>query len=184
MTRKNSVRMGCPAIHARQSCASWSSCSCVGGKKEEVLDDRQFDDMTRVLGRQSGRRGMLKAAAGGVLGLVGLSALTDGVMARKCKNDKDCPSSKVCHNKNCVECKSDRNCSGGSMWKKNKCVRKCQNNTDCNRNEFCGIKNASNARAIAISTRARSARTAVGASRANGAGRIRTGVLIRGFGRR
>ena len=101
------------------------------------MDDRQFDDMTRVLGRQSGRRGMLKAAAGGVLGLVGLSALTDGALARKCKNDKDCPSSKVCHNKKCVECKSDRNCSGGSICKKNKCVRKCQNNTDCNRNEFC-----------------------------------------------
>jgi hypothetical protein len=101
------------------------------------LDDRQFDDMTRVVGLQSNRRSMLKAAAGGVLGLVGLSALTDGALAEKCKKDKDCSSNKVCANKKCVECKSDRNCSDNSICKKNRCVRKCKNNSDCNNTEFC-----------------------------------------------
>jgi hypothetical protein len=101
------------------------------------MDDRQFDDMTRTVGMQTDRRGLLKAAAGGVLGLVGLSALSDRVLAKKCKKDKDCSSSQLCHNKKCVECKNDRNCSGGSICKKNKCVKTCKSNNDCDRNEFC-----------------------------------------------
>jgi hypothetical protein len=101
------------------------------------VDDRQFDNMTRVVGLQSNRRSMLKAAAGGVLGLVGLSALADGALAAKCKKDKDCSSNQVCANKKCVECKSDRNCSDKSICKKNRCVRKCRNNSDCNNTEFC-----------------------------------------------
>jgi hypothetical protein len=79
---------------------------------------------------------MLKAAAGGVLGLAGLAALSDGVLA-KCKNDNDCSGNKVCDNKKCVECKSDRNCSPGSICKKQRCVRTCNSNNDCGRNEFC-----------------------------------------------
>jgi hypothetical protein len=35
------------------------------------MDDRQFDDMTRTVGMQTDRRGLLNAAAGGVLGLGG-----------------------------------------------------------------------------------------------------------------
>jgi hypothetical protein len=114
-----------------------------GANTEESMDDRQFDDMTRVVGMQADRRGLVKAAAGGVLGLVGLSALADRVLAEdvvaeaKCKKDKDCSGNKVCDNKKCVECKSDRNCSGGSVCKQNKCVRKCNNNNDCKKNEFC-----------------------------------------------
>jgi hypothetical protein len=75
------------------------------------MDDRQFDDMTRTVGMQTDRRGLLKAAAGGVLGLVQLSELADRVLAKKCKKDKDCSSSQLCHNKKCVECKSDRDCN-------------------------------------------------------------------------
>jgi hypothetical protein len=105
--------------------------------KEEIMDDTQFDNLTRTVGRQSDRRGMLKAAAGGVLALVGLSALTDGASARKCKKDKDCPPRKLCKNTKCVECKSDRNCSNKSVCLKNRCVRKCKSNTDCGKNEFC-----------------------------------------------
>src|SRR4051812_20717285 len=89
-----------------------------------VVEDARFDDMTRVLGQQSGRRSMFKAAAGGVLGLVGLSALSDGVLA-KCKNNSDCKD-QFCVNKKCVECKSDQNCSNGFTCNQNKCVKTCK----------------------------------------------------------
>ena len=132
--------VGCPAIRAaRVSCIPvrqlihWR-------EKEEVLDDRQFDDMTRVLGQQSGRRGMLKAAAGGMLGLVGLSALTDGALARRCSTNDDCPANKLCDNRKCVECKNDRNCSNGRVCLNNQCVKRCKTNPDCDRNERC-VKN-------------------------------------------
>jgi hypothetical protein len=52
------------------------------------MDDRQFDDMTRTVGMQTDRRGLLKAAAGGVLGLVGLSALADRVWPRNATRTK------------------------------------------------------------------------------------------------
>ena len=99
--------------------------------KEENVDDRQFDDMTRAVGMQSARRGMLKAAVGGALGLVGLSALTDRALAedvvdeaKKCKKNNDCPKNKVCVSKKCVECKNDKQCSKNDKCKKNKCVKK------------------------------------------------------------
>jgi len=90
------------------------------------VDDNQFDDMTRAVGMQSARRSMLKAAAGGVLGLAGLSALTDRVeAARKCKNNKDCNGNKVCVHKKCAECKNNKQCSKNDRCNNNnKCVKK------------------------------------------------------------
>jgi Cys-rich repeat protein len=108
--------------------------SCSG---RNVVDDSRFDEITRVLGGQSARRGMLKAAAGGVLGLVGLAALTDGALARDCTKDKDCPPNKLCHNKKCVECATDRNCSDGQVCVRNQCIVRCKSDNDCGRNEFC-----------------------------------------------
>ena len=94
------------------------------------MDDRQFDDMTRTVGMQTARRGMLKAAAGGALGLVGLSALTDRALAdvvaeKKCKKDKDCNGSDVCKNKKkCVECIKNSDCKNNQKCKNNKCQKK------------------------------------------------------------
>ena len=75
---------------------------------------------------------MLKAAVGGVLGLVGLSALADRVLAddvvaeaKKCKKDKDCNGSDVCKNKKkCVECIKNKDCKNNQKCKNNKCEKK------------------------------------------------------------
>jgi hypothetical protein len=87
--------------------------------------------MSRTVGMQSARRGMLKAAAGGVLGLAGLSTLADRVLAdvvtdaKKCKKDKDCNGSDVCKNKKkCVECIKNKDCKNNQKCKKNKCQKK------------------------------------------------------------
>ena len=104
--------------------------------KEKELDDQRFDDMTRVLGRQSARRGMLKAAAGGVLGLVGLSALTDSALAARCRRNSDCGNNERCVNRRCVECARDRDCSSGQFCVDNVCVD-CRRNRDCRNNERC-----------------------------------------------
>jgi len=101
-----------------------------GATRRKIVDDRQFDDMTRAVGMQSARRGMLKAAVGGALGLVGLSALTDRALAdvvaeaNKCKKNSDCSKNKVCVSKQCVECKNDNQCNKGYRCKKNKCEKK------------------------------------------------------------
>ena len=100
------------------------------------MDDRRFDEMTRVLGGQSGRRGMLKAAAGGVLGLVGLSAVADRASARECRRNRDCRNNDRCVNRRCVECDRDRDCSSGQFCVSNECVD-CRRNRDCRSNEKC-----------------------------------------------
>jgi hypothetical protein len=90
---------------------------------EEIVDDHRFDAITRDVGTQADRRGMLKAAAGGVLGLVALSAMSNDASARKCDNSKDCKGNDVCKKGKCVECKKDKNCNTGFVCnKKNKCV--------------------------------------------------------------
>jgi Cys-rich repeat protein len=101
------------------------------------MDAKRFDTIARVVGSSSDRRGLFKAAAGGALGLVGLSALTDSASARRCTTYDDCPANKLCDNRKCVECKNDRNCSNGRVCLKNQCVRTCKTNPDCDRNEFC-----------------------------------------------
>ena len=94
------------------------------------MDDRQFDEITRTVGMQSARRGMLKAAAGGILGLVGLSALTDRALAedvvadaRECDKDKDCKHDDVCNTKKhkCVECNRNKDCKNDQKCRKHKC---------------------------------------------------------------
>ena len=62
------------------------------------MNDR-FDALTRSLAGQDDRRGILKAAAGGTLGLVGLGVLADDVLGKSCKKKKDCPKGKKCKNK-------------------------------------------------------------------------------------
>jgi hypothetical protein len=79
---------------------------------------------------------MVKAAAGGALGLLGLSRLTDSALARKCGNDADCKGNDVCVKKKCVVCKSDKDCSKNDTCDRNKCVQ-CSRNKDCKKNEEC-----------------------------------------------
>jgi hypothetical protein len=100
------------------------------------MDADRFDALSRALGTQSRRRGMLKAAAGGALGLVGLSGLTDRALAKKCNKDKDCNGNDVCDNDKCVECKNDDDCSGNDLCDNNECVE-CINNSDCKSNQRC-----------------------------------------------
>jgi hypothetical protein len=103
---------------------------------EAIMDADRFDALSRSLGTPSRRRGMLKAAAGGVLGLVGLSGLTDHALAKKCNKDKDCSGNDVCDNDKCVECKNDDDCSGNDLCDNNKCVE-CIKNSDCKSNQRC-----------------------------------------------
>jgi hypothetical protein len=62
------------------------------------MNDR-FDALAKELGEPQDRRGMIKAAAGGTLGLLGFAALADEVLGKKCKKKKDCPKGKKCKNK-------------------------------------------------------------------------------------
>src|SRR3954471_3798187 len=100
--------------------------------KEETVDDKRFDTITRALATTSLRRGVVKSAAGGALGLVGLSALREvaaqGVTAQVgCNNNDDCGDRRVCNNRNiCVRCVHNSDCKKGKKCnkKKDKCVKR------------------------------------------------------------
>ena len=101
------------------------------------MDADRFDAISRALGTETRRRGMLKAAAGGALGVMGLSRLNDSALAKKsCSKDKDCRGGDVCDKNKCVECKSDKDCSKKDFCDRNKCVQ-CTRNKDCKKNEKC-----------------------------------------------
>jgi hypothetical protein len=100
------------------------------------MDADRFDAISRVLGTEAGRRGMVKVAAGSALALLGLSRLPDSASARRCGNDDDCRRNDVCDRGKCVECKSDRNCSRNQVCNNNRCVD-CIRNRDCGRNQRC-----------------------------------------------
>jgi hypothetical protein len=88
------------------------------------VDETHFDSLTRSLGTQSARRGMLKVAAGSALGLVGLSALSDRALARYCDRDRDCRGNDVCDraNNRCVECLNNKDCGPN---------QRCTRNNNC-----------------------------------------------------
>ena len=97
------------------------------------MDANRFDTIARVVGSSADRRGLLRAAAGSALGLVGLSALTDravaddvGAEAKHCNKDKDCKNKDVCDKKKnkCVECNKNKDCKNNQKCKKNKCQNK------------------------------------------------------------
>ena len=94
---------------------------CGEGKQ---VDEQRFDTLVRVLGTSSRRRGIFKAAAGSVLGLVGLTALSDRALARYCDRNSDCRGNDVCDrpNNRCVECTKDRHCATN---------QKCTRNYNC-----------------------------------------------------
>ena len=100
------------------------------------MDAERFDAISRALGTQSRRRGMLRVAAGGALGALGLSRLTDSALAKKCDKDNDCDGKDVCKNGKCVECKNDDDCKSGEFCDDNTCVE-CLKNKDCKKNQRC-----------------------------------------------
>lgn len=116
------------------------------------MDGDRFDSLSRSVGEETSRRGMLKAAAGGALGLLGLGAVSDGVWAgkgfdgNKCKKNKNCGKG--------LECRGAKKKKNGKD-KKGKCRYTdgcgdkgdlCKNNSDCCgsrkcRNNSCRSKN-------------------------------------------
>jgi hypothetical protein len=113
-------------------------------QKEDIVEKNRFDAITRAVGAQSDRRGMVKAAAGGILGLAGLSVMSDGALARRCDRDRDCRGDDVCDRdrNRCVECLKNRDCKGNDVCEKhdNVCVE-CKNNKQCSNDERCNNKN-------------------------------------------
>lgn len=95
-------------------------------EQEKRVDDTRFDAMVRVLGTESRRRGLLRAAAGGALGLVGLTALQASAAPRVgCARNRDCDGRDVCSDRNiCVECTRDGHCRKNQKCKNNECKRK------------------------------------------------------------
>jgi hypothetical protein len=99
------------------------------------MDANRFDTIARAVGSSADRRGLFKAA-GSAFGLVGLSALANGVMAddvvievRSCNEDKDCKGDDVCEKRRnkenkCVECNNNKDCKNNQKCKKHKCKNK------------------------------------------------------------
>lgn len=109
------------------------------------MDATRFDALSRTVGAQTGRRGMLKAATGGALGLLGLAALGDSAFAKECENNKDCKKDEKCKDKNkhgkgkCkpIDCKNDNQCKNDEYCKNGECKKGCKDNNDCKKGEKC-----------------------------------------------
>jgi hypothetical protein len=105
------------------------------------MTDR-FDTWTKDLARQQDRRGLLKSAAVGGLGLLGLAAVGDGVRAQNKNNNNnnngnnECTQCKrQCHRNNKKPGKKDpTNCASKC---RNQCNRQCNNDGDCGQNQRC-----------------------------------------------
>jgi hypothetical protein len=97
------------------------------------MDANRVDAIARAVGSSADRRGLLKTAAGSALGLVGLSALANEVMAddavieaKNCNKDKDCKGDDVCDKKKnkCVDCNKNKDCKNNQKCKKHNCKNK------------------------------------------------------------
>lgn len=103
------------------------------------MDGNRFDALSRVVGQQSNRRGMAKAAAGRALALLGAGALgraalgqevaaeSNGFDGDQCKKNNDCRKGLFCNksnNRNKGRCDYKKACGG----KKNDA---CKNSGDC-----------------------------------------------------
>ena len=98
------------------------------------MDDSRFDRLSRMVGEQTDRRGMLKAVAGGTLAMVSAGVLgrtafaqdveaeSNGFKGDKCKKNNDCKKGLKCGSND--RCKYKKNCGG-------KKGDACKNNGDC-----------------------------------------------------
>jgi hypothetical protein len=109
------------------------------------MDGKRFDRLTRMLSRQTHRRGIAKVAAGGALSVVGLNALSraalgqdvsaesQGYKGDDCFDNSDCRQGLKCDQDKQV-CQYPRNCGG----KKNAA---CQGDAQCCKNKNLECKN-------------------------------------------
>ena len=70
------------------------------------MDNQRFDRLSRHVGKQSTRRGALKAAAGGTLALLGMGAISRTAAAATGFEDEPCMAN--------TECRQGLFCQGGS----------------------------------------------------------------------
>jgi hypothetical protein len=98
--------------------------SCI---QEVIVDEQRFDAIARALGTPSRRRGVVKAAAGGVLGLVGFSIRANDGLALRCDSDQDCRNNgkrDQCDHHRCVECTGNPDCKRNRECVNNRCKRR------------------------------------------------------------
>jgi hypothetical protein len=106
--------------------------------QEESMDANRFDDLSRMVGEDADRRGLLKAAAGGALGLLGIAALGGDALAKKCNNNNDCGNNEKCKNRECrKKCNNNKDCKNDEKCKNGVCWTKCNDNKDCKNKEKC-----------------------------------------------
>jgi hypothetical protein len=111
------------------------------------VDSIRFDRLSRVVGEQTDRRGMLKVAAGSALALTGLGAFVGGALADQgykgddCSNNPDvCKSGLRCNDD--FKCEYKHKCGGQRRGKPGDACKKrkdcCQKGTKqtCN-NKKC-----------------------------------------------
>ncbi|MDQ2654457.1 MAG: hypothetical protein M3Z20_15610 [Chloroflexota bacterium] len=114
------------------------------------MDTNRFDNISRMIGEQTDRRGMLKTAAGGALGVLGLGAVSrvalgqdveaeKGFKGQPCKRNKSCKRGLICNvdgrceykagcgGKKNDACKKNRDCCGGFQCTNKKCKRNKKN---------------------------------------------------------
>ena len=104
--------------------------------QEERVDAIRFDRVARIVGEQTNRRNMMKAAAGSALAALGMSAVgrvalgqdvsaEAGFKGQACVDSGDCRRGLVCDTTlTNPRCKYKRNCGG-------KKSDACQGNSDC-----------------------------------------------------
>jgi hypothetical protein len=102
------------------------------------MDANRFDRIARTLGEQRDRRGVVKVAAGGALGLLGAGALGRTVLGQDleaesrgykgddCDVNRDCRKGLICDTDN-FTCQYRKNCGGGKG-------HACQGTPQCCRN--------------------------------------------------
>lgn len=119
----------------------------MGITQEDCVDSNQFDNLSRHIGEQTDRRGMLKTAAGGAMALLGLGALgravgaqdvsaEGGYKGQSCNKNSNCKKGLKCNSKGRCEykkscggqkndaCKKTNDCCGGFRCKNKKCKKK------------------------------------------------------------
>jgi hypothetical protein len=93
--------------HSSTACRDFAAGS---NERSHFLTDR-IDAFAKHLGAQDDRRGLLRAAAAGTLGLLGLSVRQDDAAAgnRNCETNKDCGKNQRCVKKGTKDKKCGKN---------------------------------------------------------------------------
>jgi len=110
------------------------------------VEGKSFDQLTRTIGAQANRRGMIKVAAAGALSTLGMGALGRAALGQdvsaeagfegdNCDSNTDCRRGLFCNtNLSNPRCEYRRSCGG----KKNDA---CRNDNECCRNRNLECRN-------------------------------------------